>query len=115
MWEKLFTHVTDQISAVEKWMIDSFTRQFDILREEVRPQRNASYTQSPKRTSVYDDHHDWGNLSDGAFPNHDSTKATVDTYPTSKSQLMESAPQEQRHKIDLKFSNSVDNQRFYSI
>ncbi|KAK0590964.1 hypothetical protein LWI29_033750 [Acer saccharum] len=93
MWEKLFAQVTDQISAAEKWMTESFTWQFDILLEEVRSQRNAPYTRSPKRTSIYDDHHDWGNLSDGAFPDHDSTKDTVDTYPAPKLQHMESAPQ----------------------
>ncbi|TXG69128.1 hypothetical protein EZV62_004063 [Acer yangbiense] len=42
--EKLFAHVIDQIRAAEKWMTKSFTRQFDILREEVRSQRNAPYT-----------------------------------------------------------------------
>ena len=93
MWEKLFAHVTDQISAAEKRITESFTRQFNILREEVQSQRNVPFTQSPKRTSVYDDHHDWGNNFDGAFPDHDYTKATVDTYPAHKKQHMESAPQ----------------------
>ncbi|KAI9186565.1 hypothetical protein LWI28_018576 [Acer negundo] len=74
MWKKLFTHVTDQIKVAEKRRTTSFTRQFNILHEEVRTQQNAPDTQSPKRTYVYDDHHDWGNLSDGAFPDHDSTK-----------------------------------------
>ena len=92
MWKKLFAHVTDQIKATEERMTTSFTRQFNILYEEVRTQRNAPYTQSPKRTYVYDDHHDGGNILDGAFPDHDSTKATVHTYPTPKSQHMESAP-----------------------
>ena len=98
MWEKLFAHVTDQISAAEKRITEkriteSFTRQFDILREEVQSQRNVPFTQSPKRASVYDDHHDWGNNLDGAFPDHDSTKATIDTYPALKLQHMESTPQ----------------------
>ncbi|KAK4852714.1 hypothetical protein QYF36_026441 [Acer negundo] len=74
MWKKLFTHVTDQIKVAEKRRTTSFTRQFNILHEKVRTQQNAPDTQSPKRTYVYDDHHDWGNLSDGAFPDHDSTK-----------------------------------------
>ncbi|KAK1564745.1 hypothetical protein Q3G72_010553 [Acer saccharum] len=38
MWEKLFAQVTDQISATEKRMTESFTQQFDILLEEVRSQ-----------------------------------------------------------------------------
>ncbi|KAK3206060.1 hypothetical protein Dsin_020106 [Dipteronia sinensis] len=90
VWVKLFAHVTDQIKATEKQMTASFTRQFNILREEVRTLRNEPDTQLPKWTSVYDDHHDWGNLLDGTFPNHDSTKATVDTYPAPKSKHMES-------------------------
>ncbi|KAK2662154.1 hypothetical protein Ddye_000728 [Dipteronia dyeriana] len=67
----------DQIKATEKRMTESFTRQFKILHEEVQSLRNAPYTQSPNCTSVYDDHHDWGNPSDRSFPDHDFTKATA--------------------------------------
>ncbi|KAK2642362.1 hypothetical protein Ddye_024125 [Dipteronia dyeriana] len=65
---------TDQIKVAEKQMTESFTRQFKILHEEVQLLQNAPYTQSPNCTSVYDDHHDWGNLSDRSFPDHDPQK-----------------------------------------
>ncbi|KAK1577244.1 hypothetical protein Q3G72_020118 [Acer saccharum] len=51
MWEKLFAQVTDQISAAEKRMTESFTRQFNILREE----GDVNHTEAGLRGGVLDE------------------------------------------------------------
>ncbi|KAK2637712.1 hypothetical protein Ddye_025507 [Dipteronia dyeriana] len=109
MWEKLLAHVTDQIKAAEKRITESFTRQFKILHEEVQSLRNAPYTQSPNCTSVYDDHHDWGNPSDRSFLDHDSTKATA---AAPKPQHMESAPQGDVNHTEAGLQGGVFDQCF---
>ncbi|KAK2642982.1 hypothetical protein Ddye_024745 [Dipteronia dyeriana] len=109
MSEKLLTHVTDQIKAAEKRITESFTRQFKILHDEVQSLRNAPYTQSPDCTSVYDDHHDWGNPSDRSFFDHDSTKATA-TAP--KPQHMESALQGDVNHTEAGLQGGVFDQCF---